>query len=176
MEKILLTYAPQGGYTEQAAYEIANALSNTQCTIVPGSKLTNEDIASSSRIIIGVATLGNDSWNSGRQDPDTVHLQHVLTHADLKNKHIALFGLGNAILYPSHFVDELGIFEEQLRAKQAHIIGYTPISTYAFKDSKAIRGENLCGLALDYDTELHASKQRIDKWAEQLSVEFNLEF
>jgi flavodoxin I len=171
METILLTYAPQGGYTEQAAYEIAQKITFAHCTILPGSKLTQKELESYSRIIIGIATLGNDSWNSGRQDPDTVHLQKMITQVDFTNKKIALFGLGNAVLYPSHFIDEVGIFEEHLQSKHATIIGYTPISEYTFKDSKAIRGEYLCGLALDYDTEMHAAQSRISSWVTQLEKE-----
>lgn len=174
MEKILLTYAPQGGYTEQAAFEIAKHITFADCTIVAGEKVSQKDFETYSHIIIGVATLGNDSWNSGRQDPDTAHIQQTINLTDFAHKKVALFGLGNAILYPSHFVDDIGIFEEQLQAKQAHIIGHTPVSAYTFKDSKAIRGSNLCGLALDYDTELHAANERISKWVVQLENEFTV--
>ncbi len=171
MKKILLTYAPQGGYTEQAAYEIAQSITFAQCNVMPGSKVSEKDFETYAFIIIGVATLGNDSWNSGKQDADTVHLQNIVNKTNFSNKTIALFGLGNAVLYPSHFVDEMGNFEQQLQEKHAKLVGYTSAKEYTFKDSKALRGEKICGLALDFDTELHTSKERIAKWTMQLENE-----
>ena len=146
-------------------------VSFAQCNVMPGSKVSEKDFETYTFFIIGIATLGNDSWNSGKQDADTVHLQNIINKTDFSKKTIALFGLGNAVLYPSHFVDEMGIFEQQLIAKHASIVGYTPAIEYTFKDSKALRGTQICGLALDYDTELHTSKERIGRWALQLEKE-----
>lgn len=163
-KKILIIYAPQGGYTEKIAFEISKKLSDYSCSLISGIDLTTEKLNNYTNIIIGIATLGNDAWSSKNQDPDSSNIQKIISQYDFSDKIIALFGLGNSILYPSHFVDDMGIFEEQLLKQNAKIIGYTNSKNYTFKDSKALRGDLLCGLAIDNDTEPEKTNDKISQW------------
>jgi flavodoxin I len=167
-KKILIIYAPQGGYTEKIAFEMSKKFTTFSCALISGIDLTNENLDNYSNIIIGIATLGNDAWNSKNQDPDSANIQKIISQYDFSDKNIALFGLGNSILYPSHFVDDMGIYEEQLLKQNAKIIGYTNSKNYTFKDSKALRGEFLCGLAIDNDTEPEKTNDKISQWISDL--------
>ena len=173
MEKILITYAPKGGYTEMVASRICSKLDNVEYVCIAGSDLTVEIFREFSNIIIGVATLGSDSWNSGNLDDDSVHLQKIITYFDFSNKKVALFGLGNSILYPSNFVDEIGIYAKKIEEKNAKLIGFTSTEGYNFRDSKALISSNtLSGLALDNDNESEKTELRLNDWLQQIISEF----
>lgn len=174
MKKILVIYAPQGGYTENIATQISKKIPNALCTLVPGNEVTENLINEFSIIIIGVATLGNDTWNSGIQDPDSANLHKIICNCDFSGKKIALFGLGNAIMYPSHFIDDVGIFAEYLEQNKAIIVGYTSTEEFTFKDSKALRGDKFCGLAIDFDNEPEKTTPKIETWISQLRKEFEI--
>lgn len=174
MKKILIIYGPRGGFTEEVADTIKSELSKKyDAKSIPGSMITSGTFEEYDSIIIGVATLGHDSWDAGRNDIDVNQIQSILTKYDFRNKKIALFGLGNSVLYPQHFCDDMGIIEEILIEKGAHIIGYTSTYNYTFKDSKALRGDKLCGLAVDNDTESDKTETRITEWIDQITIEFS---
>lgn len=168
MKKVLIIYGPRGGYTEKVADSIKSKLIDFDVTCLPGSMVTESVFNEYSSIIMGVATLGNDSWSFGRHDIDVNQIQVILHKYNFEAKKVALFGLGNAILYPAHFCDDMGAVEETLVKKKAEIIGYVSAKEYTFKDSKALRGDKFCGLALDDDTEHEKTESRIERWIDNI--------
>ena len=173
MKKLLIIYGPRGGYTEQIADTLKSELSTKfDAKSLPGSMVSSSTFNEYDNIIIGVATLGNDSWNAGRQDIDVNQIQVILNRFDFTGKKVALFGLGNSILYPEHFCDDMGIIEDLLQHKGVEVVGYTSTYNYSFKDSKALRGDEFCGLALDNDTEQDKTESRISGWIDIITRDF----
>jgi flavodoxin I len=66
----------------------------------------------------------------------------------------------------------VGIMANLLESRGAKLIGFTPVKGYAFESSKAVRGEQFAGLALDFENQGTQVNTRIKKWAEQLKGEF----
>lgn len=170
MKNVLIMYGPRGGYTEKVADSIKQKLINHNAKCVPGSMVTLNTLEEYDSIIIGIATLGNDSWANGRHDIDVNNISALLNSANLKDKTIALYGLGNLVLYPAHFCDDMGAIEEIISKKGAKVIGFTSTEGYSIKDSKAVRGKEFCGLALDHDTEFAKTDARITSWVDKISI------
>ncbi|MFW5851178.1 MAG: flavodoxin domain-containing protein [Bacteroidota bacterium] len=171
MKKILIIYGPRGGFTEQVADSLKSQFSRKFDTkSLPGSMVTSSTFREFDLIIFGIATLGQDSWNAGRQDIDVNQIQVIINKFDFTGKRVAIFGLGNSILYPEHFCDDMGIMEEILQEKNVSIIGYTSTYGYEFENSKALRNDKFCGLALDNDTEHEKTESRITAWVDAITT------
>src|SRR5690606_17328179 len=173
MKKILIIYGPRGGYTEHVADTLKMELSKKfDAKSLPGTMVSLSTFNEYDNIIIGVATLGNDSWNAGRQDMDVNQIQVLLHRFDVARTKVALIARGNSMLYPEHVCDDMDIIEDILQKKNAEIIGYTSTYDYSFKESKALRDNQLCGLALDNDTENEKTEARISAWIDAVTIEF----
>jgi flavodoxin I len=92
---------------------------------------------------------------------------------NLKSKVVAFFGLGDQILYPNHFVDGLGVFQEEFTKRDAFIIGQWSTEGYHFSDSEGVSGNHFFGLALDQDQQPELTGERIDQWLELIKPKFN---
>jgi flavodoxin I len=51
-------------------------------------------------------------------------------------------------------------------------VGFTFTDGYHFESSRAQRGNQFAGLALDIENQAALSNERIEKWAQQLIKEF----
>lgn len=68
----------------------------------------------------------------------------------------------------------MGQLEAKISSLGGKTVGYWPADGYSHTDSKAIRGSQFCGLALDDDNEFEKSGERIEIWCIQLKPLFNL--
>jgi flavodoxin I len=91
---------------------------------------------------------------------------------DLNGKKVAMFGLGNQRDYSENFVDGIGILGELLEERGAKLIGFTSTKGYEYESSKAERGDQFCGLAIDQDTQAKLTNKRVKDWVEQVKGEF----
>ena len=91
---------------------------------------------------------------------------------DLKDKKVALFGLGDQIGYPDNFVDGLGILADAFEKAGAILVGFTSAEGYSFNRSRALRDGKWCGLVIDIENQSKLTDKRIADWCEQLKKEF----
>ena len=169
MKKIVLLYWPKGGKTEEAAGKIAKAFDNIDVFDIKSFNV--EDIKNYDLIIIGASTIGAENWEDTSDDNEWSRLDLEMRKQDLSNKYIAFFGLGNQVLYPDHFVDVLGVFEEEYQNMKVHVIGKWPTDGYRFTDSKGEKNGMFYGLAIDEDNEGELTEEKAKKWAAQLMKE-----
>ena len=109
-----------------------------------------------------------------RSDWDTNFSQ--FSEIDFTGKTVALYGLGDQIVYCEYFVDGVGIIGQQVLDAGGKLIGKWPSEDYLHTDSKAELEEGyFCGLALDEDTEEEKTPERIDGWCAQVLEEFKQE-
>jgi len=174
MKKIILLYWRKGGNTENAAkkiYEMFNA-ENIDIFDVPSfdvNTIENYDL-----IILGGSTVGADHWSEASADNVWAAFFHKLEQHDLSGKHIALFGLGDQVLYPDHFVDDLGILKSEADKVGATLIGQWPVEGYSFNDSEGAENGMFYGLALDEDSQSELTGERIKKWTDKLKEAVNI--
>ncbi len=119
------------------------------------------------QIIMGVPT-----WFDGELPNYWDEFVPALEDLDLKGKKIALFGLGDQKGYPENFLDGMGIMAEILEEQGATLVGFTSTEGYEFESSRALRGDQFAGLAIDYENQGSMNKERVAAWVEQLKKEF----
>lgn len=170
MNKTLLIFWPEGGNVEQATKLIANAYGEIE--IMPVTKVTEETLVNYDRFIVGGSTLGAETWEGTKgNSPWNAFLSKLKNH-DFSNKKVALFGLGDQVLWPANFVDGLGTLYRNFVDAKAQIVGKWSTEGYDFTDSKAVEGDYFVGLALDLDQQDELSEERVQTWINQIKKEF----
>ncbi len=118
-------------------------------------------------LIFGIST-----WGIAELQEDWSDFLTEIEEIDLKNKKIALYGLGDQKTYADSFVDAMGLLYDFLIKKNCSFVGYWPLDSYSFQSSKAIRNGKFVGLPLDEDMQPEHSMQRIKSWVKMLKTEF----
>ena len=163
MKSIAIIYGSSTEHTKNAAEKIAALLADYHPTLSDIYDGDEEPFLSNEVLILGISTWGikdlQDDWND---------FYPKLDKLDLSGKTIALFGLGDASIYPSSFVDAMGILYEIVSKKGATIVGQVSPEEYDFEYSRAFVDGRFVGLPLDDDTEPELTDERIAAWVEQL--------
>ena len=172
MHKVLLMYWPEKGNVDSVAQKIADRLNDCELEVKPITRVTPQDLNDYENWIIGGSTVGSHVW----MDADDSNRWHdyfkKLDTVNLKSKVVAFFGLGDQILYPHHFVDGLGIFQDEFSKRDAYIIGQWPTEGYNFYDSDGYDDKHFFGLALDEDQQPELTDGRIGQWLDKIKKEF----
>ena len=167
MKKIGLCYSFNTNKTSQAARKIGEEFNPDQIDHVNAETLTEQELLSYDNLILGVPT-----WFDGELPNYWDEFVPALEDLDLNGKIVAIFGNGNQKGYPENFVDGVGIMAELLESRGARLVGFTSAQGFEFESSRALRGEQFTGLALDFENQGNQINQRIKKWVEQLKQEF----
>ena len=167
MEKTAIIYSFNTKKTGKVAERIREAFSDEQVEMVNAEEVTEELFMSFDQIVLGVAT-----WFDGELPNYWDEFVPALEDLDLKGKKIALFGLGDQKGYPENFLDGVGIMAEILEDRGASLVGFTSVEGYEFESSRARRGDQFSGLAIDYENQGSMNKERVSAWVEQLKKEF----
>lgn len=171
MKKIGLFYAPKGGNTEQVAQKIAQQIGEAHVDLHFVGSASLEQIAQYDYLILGTATVDNDAWDGKHPRNNWDIIFPKLRDVDFNGKTVALFALGNQVMYPRHFVDSLGQFGQVMEERGARIIGHTDPDDYDFDDSEGLKEGKFIGLPIDEDTEDDKTPERITRWLEQIQPE-----
>ena len=167
MKKTAIIYSFNTKKTGKVAERIKEAFNDDQVEMVNTELINEELFMSFDQIIMGVAT-----WFDGELPNIWDEFVPALEDLDLSKKKIALYGLGDQKGYPENFLDGMGIMAEILKAQGANLVGFTSVEGYEFESSRALRGEQFTGLAIDYENQASMNKERIAAWVDQLKKEF----
>lgn len=168
--KIGLFYGSTTCYTEMAAEKIRGIIGEDLVDLhnvkdSPLSLMSDYDL-----LILGIST-----WDFGEIQEDWGAIWDHVGGAPLKDKCVALFGLGDQEGYGEWYLDAMGMLHDELMTTDAKLIGYWPVEGYEFEASKALTPDQtkFVGLALDEDSQYELSDERIESWCEQILVEFH---
>lgn len=165
--KIGLFYSFNAIKTHQQAVKLAAAFGKNAVDELDVMTVTPADILKYDNLIFAVPT-----WFDGELPSYWDELLPGLSHSAFQGKKIALFGGGDQKGYPENFVDGLGLMAAFLEARGAKIVGFTSTEGYHYERSKAQRGNQFVGLALDIENQHGLTTERIENWVKQLKVEF----
>ena len=93
--------------------------------------------------------------------------------ANLQDKKIAIFGLGDQESYSDSFVDSIGIIYEALKDKNCQLVGKVSTEGYNYDESRGEVEGQFVGLPLDEDSQGNLTNERIKNWVQQLKSEFD---
>ncbi len=167
MNKTAIIYSFNTKKTGKIASQIKEGFNDPAIEMVNAEEITEDVFFSFDQIIMGVPT-----WFDGELPNYWDEFVPALEEMDLKDKKIALFGLGDQKGYAENFLDGVGIMAEVLEAQGATLIGFTSTEGYEFESSRALRNDHFLGLAIDYENQGSMNKQRVAAWIEQLKKEF----
>ncbi len=170
MKKTALVYWPRRGSVEKNARRIADRLGHDHVHLIPLKDLDPDMLRDYPVILFGCSTVGADSWRNawtGNQWFKFFVKMHD-KNTDLTGKTAAIFGLGDQILYPADFVNEIAEIRKELKSRGATVIGNWPAEGYENTDSQALEGGHFMGLALDEHNQSELSEERISRWLEML--------
>lgn len=173
MKKIALIYWPKKGSTETAAQKIHAKFEKDMIDIFTITEINTAEFSMYDAFIIGGSTVGADNWENAHKTRWTDFYSKV-EKADLNGKPFAMYGLGNQVLYPSHFVDGMAYLKEIFEKRGAVLKGRWPVEGYDFEDSESVENGMFYGLALDFDIQAELTDERIDKWVAQIRKEFGI--
>ena len=173
MKKIGLLYGPVEGSTERVAEKIWNLIGRDKCDLLKVRDSDKSHLAKYDNIILGTSTIGMETWDGEPVKSGWFTFIHELTDADMSGKKVALFGLGDHIRYPDHFVDAMGDIYEILIEKGVDTIGKVDPSGYQFTDSKAFVNDVFVGLPIDEEFQSDLTEKRINEWVTLILREFD---
>jgi len=164
MKKIALIYSKNTVNTSKIAQKIYTSL-NTSVTI---EEINIEEADFEQFTKYDIMVMGAATWFDGELPNFWDEILPGLEDMNFSGKTLALFGLGNSVLYPENFLDAMGILANFFKARGANIIGYTSADGYVFEQSKAYENEKFCGLAVDMSLSTKQLDKQIDAWCKQV--------
>ncbi|HDS07547.1 MAG TPA: flavodoxin [Bacteroides sp.] len=167
MKKTAIIYSFNAKKSAKIAERIKETFDDDAVEMVNAEDLSEEKFLAYDQIIMGVPT-----WFDGELPNYWDEFVPALEDLDLKGKKIALFGLGDQEGYPENFLDGVGIMAGILEDCGAELVGFTSVEGYTFERSRARRGDQFLGLAIDYENQGSMNKERIAAWVEQLRKSF----
>lgn len=169
MAKIGIIYggAPDGSTIKVAALlrEGFGSKSTELCSVSEALKVDklNYDL-----LILGTSTWDADNLSELWRDFLRRFRGHLLMGCP-----VALFGLGDQIEYPDSFADGMGELYKALPSRDM-LIGRWPIRGYTYYYSPAEENENFVGLVIDEDSQPKLTKERVERWVQQIKEELRL--
>jgi flavodoxin I len=119
--------------------------------------------------------VGSPTFDLGQLQEDWQDIYDELDDLDFTGKTVAVFGLGDQVGYPDHFVDVIGTLAEKFRKLGAKVVGYTDVDeSYDFDESGGVENGQFKGLAIDEDNQQDLTDERVAKWVAQLIEAFGL--
>ena len=168
MQKIGIFYGSSTGNSEFAAEQIQKEFGADIATIIDVSSAKPNEIDQYSNLIFGCSTL-----EIGELEYDFEDFMPQIKGANLKDKKIAIFGLGDQESYPDSFVDSIGIIYEAIKNKGCQMVGKVSTQGYDYDESKGEVDGEFLGLPLDEENQGDLTDARIKKWVEKLKEEFS---
>ena len=167
MKKIGIFYGSTMGETKDVAEMIVKEIGEDKVELFNVASVSGEEVKKYDNLILGSSTWGfgelQDDWNAFIED---------IKNIDFTGKKVALFGLGDQIVYPDTFADAIGIIYQVVKDNGAEVIGQVSTDGYDFDDSTALNNKQFVGLPLDNNNQADKTGERIDSWVKDILEKF----
>lgn len=161
--KTVILYGSSGGNTSDIAERIKEAYG--EATLVDVADADKDSLDAD------VLILGTSTWGIGDLQDDFEDFIDTLSDADLSNKIVALFGLGDQDGYPDTFCDGMGFVYKTVADKCKKVVGFTGTAGYEYDESTSEVDGKFVGLVIDEDNQSDLTDERIEKWVAQIKEE-----
>jgi flavodoxin I len=165
-KKIGIFYGSSTGQTELVAEKLQHILGDENADLINVDGASESDLQKYPYLIFGTPT-----WGVGEMQDDWEDFSELVEKADLREKKIALFGLGDQDTYPDSFADGVGMLYDKIKDR-TKIVGKWNKNGYYFNESEAFRDNAFVGLILDQENQASKTAERLEKWVEILKKEF----
>jgi len=123
-------------------------------------------------LIFWFCRSGADTERSGTGWDDLLYNQLPTLKSVLRNKKVAVFGLGDQDSYAENYADAAGELFDVFEGLDCEMVPYAATSQdgYEHQSSKSIRGDKFCGLLLDQVNQEELTDDRVEAWVAQLKA------
>jgi flavodoxin I len=169
MKKIAIVYWPLKGNVEKAAKKI-HRLIEEKADIFDLASFSSREVKQYEYFIFGSSTVGADAWQDANTSDKWLPFFKQMDAEEIQmiGKKVALFGLGDQVLYPEHFVDGLSILKTEFENLGATVFGEWSSKGYEHTGSAAEKDGMFIGLALDEDHQSDKTEDRAKSWLKGL--------
>ena len=176
MSQIGLFFGPEKGSVHRVAKKIQAAMGENLVELVSVNEASAGDLAKYDKLIFGISTVGKETWDSEYSNTDWAKFFPEIAQANYAGKKMAIFGLGDHITYPGHFVNAMGRLYHEIKKvnPDAQIVAPVDPSSYEFDESEAVIGGKFVGLPLDEDFEPELTDGRVASWVAEVKTAFGL--
>lgn len=171
-KKIGLFFGPEKGSVYRVAQKIGAAIGEDKVDLISVNSASAADIEQYNKIIFGISTVGKETWDSDYSNTDWSKFFPEVGKADYEGKVVAIFGLGDHVTYPDHFVNAIGRLARELMKENVKIVGSVDPEGYEFEESEALIDGKFIGLPLDEDFEPELTEERISNWLKSIQKDF----
>lgn len=168
MDKIGIFYCSLSGNTRLVAEIVQSNIQDFNVDVFDISEVDGSLVSEYKYLIFGIST-----WQSNEMPKDWKIFLEACNDHNLNNKKIALYGLGDQVIFKNAFVNTLGHVYLDLKSKNADVIGYWPIEGYRFTSSLALKDGQFVGLVLDEENQSEQTESRINQWLSAIIPYFN---
>jgi len=173
MSKTALFFSPEGGNVNSVTIKLGALIGNDKVDIIPLKEVEKGDLSKYDKLILLGSTVGADHWSNETIVDEWPEFFAKIEDTSLEKRKVAIVGLGNSFIYPSHFVDGMAVLYERLTKQNAKILGKVGTEGYDFTESEAVNDEGLfCGLPIDEDNEPELTTERLENWISILKPDF----
>lgn len=166
-KKTAIIYSFHTQKSKKVAEKVIEAFGKDEIEAINAEELTTETIEKYDNFIVSAPT-----WFDGELPNYWDEFIPDLEDMDLSKKTFAIFGLGDQKGYPENFCDAIGLMAEILEGCKAKIVGSTSAEGYNFESSKAQKGTEFVGLAIDQENQARLTGKRVNDWVEKIKGEF----
>lgn len=159
-------YGSSTGNSEKVAEKLVRAFGAENAVSLNVEDATDKDLKKYKYLIFGTST-----WGIGDMQDDWEEFVSVIEKAGLKDKKVALFGLGDQEIYSDSFADGMSKIYKRIK-DICKVVGFWPREGYQFDDSDALIDDQFVGLVLDEDNQSSLTDERIEGWVKILKKEF----
>ena len=171
MKWLGIFYSPAGGSVHRVAKMLKKKIGADKVDMFCVNDVHADKLLDYKNLILVCSSLGRSTWEREQRDRWAKFFPSM-RKISLKDRFIALVGLGDHITYPNHFVDGMGYMAELVTELGGNLVGKTSTDGYVFQDSAAVTDNLFVGLPLDEDFEPEKTKDRLDKWLSMVLPEF----
>lgn len=172
MGKIGIFFGPEKGSVDKVAHIVAQTFGLDKSDVISVNKAKTTDFDKYSKIIFGISTVGRNNWDNDNKGNDWDIFAPQLKEINFSGKSVAIFGLGDQLTYPEHFVNAIAWLAERLEKCGVEVVGACPNKGYRFDDSEALKNGSFIGLPIDEDNEPELTQERVNQWCGLLKNDF----
>ena len=169
MKWLGIFYSPSGGSVHRVAKMLKKKIGADQVDMFCVSDIQADKLLDYKNLILVCSSLGRSTWE---QRDRWAKFFPSMRKISLKDRFVALVGLGDHVTYPKNFVDGMGYMAELVTKLGGTLVGRTSTDGYAYEDSTAVIDDLFVGLPLDEDFEPEKTDARISRWLDMVLPEF----
>lgn len=137
MKWLGIFYSPAGGSVHRVAKMLKKKIGADKVDMFCVNDIQVGKLLDYKNLILVCSSLGRSTWEREQRDRWAKFFPSM-RKISLKDRFVALVGLGDHVTYPKNFVDGMGYMAELVTELGGTLVGKTSTDGYVYEDSTAV--------------------------------------